>query len=279
MLAALVIVFREVLEAGLVVGVVLAATRGMAGRGRWIAFGLLAGVAGACLVAAFAGEIAALFKGSGQEYLNAGVLLVAVVMLIWHNAWMASHGRELAQTLAQVGRDVAAGRKPLTALAVVCGVAVFREGSEIVLFLYGVMAGGGGSAAEIALGGLLGIVAGALVSTLLYLGLIAIPMRHLFATLTTLITLLAAGLASQAVNFLQQGGLLQSLSDPLWDMSGILPQDGIAGRVLHTLIGYSDQPSGMQLIAYGATIVVMWLAMRLAAASLRKPLQAAPHAR
>lgn len=69
------------------------------------------GVAGACLVAVFAGEISSLFEGSGQELFNASVLLVAVGMLTWHNVWMASHGRAMAQEMRQVGADVAAGER------------------------------------------------------------------------------------------------------------------------------------------------------------------------
>jgi high-affinity iron transporter len=267
MLAALIIVFREVFEAGLVVGVVLAATRGIAGRGFWIALGLVGGIVGACGVAGFARQIAKLFEGSGQEALNAFVLLVAVAMLCWHNAWMASHGRELARNLKAVGRDIAEGRRPLAALAIVCGVAVLREGSEVVLFLYGVAAGGSATALDIVLGGALGILAGSLVAALLYLGLIAIPLRYLFSALTILISLLAAGLAAQAVSFLQQGGWLEIWSNPVWDTSAILLQDSLVGRILHTLIGYMDQPTGMALVAYGATILVM-LALTQAAAAI-----------
>lgn len=54
MIAALIIVFREVIEAGLIVGIVLAVTAGIARRGRWVAAGIAAGVAGATLVAIFA---------------------------------------------------------------------------------------------------------------------------------------------------------------------------------------------------------------------------------
>jgi high-affinity iron transporter len=96
MLATLLIVFREVIEAGLIVGIVLAATKGVPSRGLWVGYGVVGGVAGAWLVAAFAGEIAPLFEGAGQELFNAGILLVAVVMLTWHNVWMASHGRTIA---------------------------------------------------------------------------------------------------------------------------------------------------------------------------------------
>ena len=85
MLGALIIVFREVIEAGLIVGIVMAATRGVAGRGRWITIGVGGGVLGAIIVAMFAGVISDAFQGAGQELFNASILGVAVIMLMWHN--------------------------------------------------------------------------------------------------------------------------------------------------------------------------------------------------
>ncbi len=158
---------------------------------------------------------------------------------------------------------LAAGRRPLTALAIVVGVAVLREGSEIVLFLYGIASAGGESAGAMVLGGIFGILCGAGLSALMYFGLVAIPMRRLFAVTTALITLLAAGMASQAVNFLQQAGYFPGMADPLWDTSGFLSEGSLLGRLLHSLIGYSDSPTGAQLIAYLATIAVIVLLMRL----------------
>jgi len=263
MLATLVIVFREVIEAGLIVGIVLAATKGVVGRGFWVTIGIVAGVLGACIVALFASQIAGLFQGSGQEIFNASILLAAVAMLAWHNSWMASHGQEIARTMKAVGGAVAAGHRPMTALAVVVGVAVLREGSEVVLFLYGIANGGGESAWSMVTGGILGIFAGALLSALMYFGLVAIPVRRLFAVTTWLITLLAAGMASQAVAFLQQAGYFQSLADPLWDTSWILAEGSILGRLLHSLIGYSDSPTGAQLIAYLLTIAIIVSLMKL----------------
>ncbi len=263
MLAALVIVFREVIEAGLIVGVVLAATAGVPGRGARVAFGIAAGVAGACLVALFAGEIAALFAGSGQELFNAGVLALAVGMLAWHNVWMSSHGRAMAREMRSMGKDIAAGRRPLLALSVVVGIAVLREGSEIVLFLYGIAASGGTSAMEMTLGGALGVLAGAGVSALMYFGLLAIPARFLFTATSGLITLLAAGLASQAAAFIQQAGYAEVMSSTVWNSAWLLSEDSLIGRLLHTLIGYSDSPSGLQLVVYLATIAVILVLMRL----------------
>ena len=264
MLGALIIVFREVIEAGLIIGIVLAATRGVHGRGLWITFGLAGGVLGACVVAGFAGAISDAFAGSGQELLNAAVLGTAVVMLMWHNAWMARHGREMAAELNQVGADVMEGKRPLTALALVVGLAVLREGSEIVLFLYGIVAGGA-SGSELLLGGLLGLVAGAAFTGLTYLGLLAIPSRHIFMVTTILITLLAAGMAAQAVKFLAQAGFVTALGESLWDTSEWLPEGGIVGKILHALMGYSDQPTGMQVLVYLGVLLTMALLMRVAA--------------
>src|SRR3954465_9377198 len=185
MLAALIIVFREVFEAGLIVGIVLAVTRSVPGRDRWIGGGVLAGALAAGVVAIFAGAISRLFAGMGQELCNAAILCVAVVMLTWHNVWMARHGSELAGELRSAGQAVVDGSKSLLALAVVVGVAVLREGSEVVLFLYGVLAGGD-SGWSVALGGFGGLALGALVCILTYFGLVRIPMRTLFATTTVL---------------------------------------------------------------------------------------------
>ena len=271
MLASLVIVFREVIEAGLIVGIVLAATRSVPRRSWWIAGGVAVGTLGACVVAGFAGELGALFNGSGQELFNAAILLAAVGMLTWHNAWMAGHGRELARDVRAVGSAVAAGKRPLTALAVVVGVAVLREGSEVVLFLFGILAGGGTSIAGMLAGGAVGIALGVASSALIYLGLLAVT--------TGLITLLAAGLAAQAVFFLQQADYLQGLTTPLWNTSWLLSDTSIPGRLLHTLVGYTATPDAAQLLAYALAIAMMLAMMRLArgrTATSHQPARSAP---
>src|SRR6476646_1344284 len=201
MLGALIIVFREVIEAGLIVGIVMAATRGVAERGRWVTIGVVVGVLGASIVAMFAGAISDAFEGSGQEMFNASVLGIAVLMLMWHNAWMASHGQDMANSMAAVGKAVSSGQRPLAALAIVVGLATLREGSEVVLFLYGIVAAGA-SASSLLTGGALGLAAGAAFTALTYHGLLAIPSRYIFAVTSALIALLAAGMAAQAMQFL-----------------------------------------------------------------------------
>jgi high-affinity iron transporter len=275
MLAALIIVFREVFEAGLIIGIVLAVTRTVSGRNRWIGGGVLAGVLAACVVAVFAGAISHLFAGMGQELFNAAILGLAVVMLTWHNVWMARHGSELAGELRAAGQAVVEGKKSLLALAVVVGVAVLREGSEVVLFLYGVVATEADSSWSVALGGFLGLGLGAAVCLLTYVGLLRIPARALFTTTTVLIALLAAGMAAQAAAFLERANWLTALDNVVWDSGWLLSDTSIAGRALHTLIGYTDQPTAMQLTVYLAILLTTFVLMRFAGA----PVKAAQPAR
>lgn len=256
MSAAAIIVFREVLEAALVVSIVLAATRGVAGRGRWVSLGVVLGLIGACLLAGFAGSIATALAGRGQAFLNAGILLTAVVMLGWHNIWMSRHGKQLAAEVKAVGRDVASGHKPLYMLMTVVLVAVLREGSETVLFMYGIYASGAG-AGSMLLGGAIGAAIGVLTGAVLYFGLLSIPMKHLFTVTSWMILLLAAGMAADAAGFLAQAGVLPSLTASVWNTSAILTERSIVGQVLHILIGYNQSPSGIQLVFYLSTIVVI----------------------
>src|ERR1700744_1803065 len=153
MLPTAIIVFREVLEAALIVGIVMAASRGAFRRGLWVTGGICAGVLGALGVAAFAATIAAAAEGMGQELFDAGILFAAVGMLGWHNVWMSRHGRELASSATQLGHDVRSGARPLWALAFAVALAVLREGSEIVLFLYGIALAGQGGPLAMVIGG------------------------------------------------------------------------------------------------------------------------------
>src|SRR5437762_673553 len=216
MLATAIIVFREVLEAALIVGIVLAASQGVPSRGFWVGGGIAGGILGAVVVAGFAETLAAAMAGIGQEIFNAAILFAAVAMLGWHNIWMRRHSSELAAAANRLGAAVRAGAQPLWALAFAVGLAVLREGSEVVLFLYGIAASGDGAAAMV-LGGMLGLGAGVAAGAGLYLGLVRIPLQHLFSVTSWLVLLLAAGMASQAAAFLLQADLLPPLGSTVWD--------------------------------------------------------------
>jgi high-affinity iron transporter len=262
MLGSAVIVFREVLEAALVVSILMAATRGLKGRNQWIGGGVLAGLAGALIVALLAGAISQAFDGAGQEMLNAAILLTAVAMLAWHNIWMARHARDLIAHLRNIGTHVGEGSLPLYFLSVAAGLAVLREGSEVVLFMYGIAASGS-SEFSILSGGVIGLVGGMAVGCLLYLGLLRIRPQYLFRVTGWMILLLAAGLAASAAGYLTQAGVLPSHA-PLWDTSNLLSEKSLVGQLLHILVGYQARPRPIQLAFYVATLVLiaagMWLA-------------------
>jgi high-affinity iron transporter len=108
------------------------------------------------------------------------------------------------------------------------------------------------------------------VSAVIYLGLLTIPVHRLFVVTSWLITLLAAGMASQAILFLQQAGYLTIGTAAVWDTSWLVSEDGLSGRLLHTLVGYTDQPDGAQLAAYALTIATIMGLMRLVAVAGRR---------
>jgi high-affinity iron transporter len=269
MLPTAIIVFREVLEAALIVGIVMAASRGAAQRGLWVSGGIIAGVLGALGVAGFAATIAAAAEGMGQELFDAAILFAAVGMLGWHNVWMSRHGRELAGSAKQLGSDVRSGARPLWALSFAVALAVLREGSEIVLFLYGIALAGEGGPLAMTIGGIIGLILGVAAGTAIYGGLVAIPMRLLFTVTSGLVLLLAAGLAAQGAVFLMQADLLPALGSNLWDTSFLLSDQSLPGRILHTLIGYTAQPAGIQLVFYVVTLLVIGGLMRVVGSGKR----------
>ncbi len=270
------IVFREVLEAALIVGIVGAATRGIAGRGRFILGGIALGIVGSLAVAGGAEAISKLAEGMGQELFNASILGIAVVMLAWHNIWMSVHGRELAANAKKVGGDIRAGAKTLSVLLVVIAVAVLREGSETVLFLYGVAISGDASARAMMLGGAIGLAGGIAVGWLLFAGLLRIPIRWFFAATSFLVLLLAAGMASQAARFLIQANVLPSLASPVWDTSDFISNSSIAGKVLQGLMGYDATPAGMQIAFFITALVVIWTGMTWVGRRAHPPANARP---
>lgn len=261
MLGIALLVFREVLEAALIVTIVAAATRGVDGRARFIGGGIGLGVVGAIIVALFAGAIADAVGGSGQELFNACVLLAAVLMIGWHVIWMSSHGRELTQQMQSVGQSVKAGSSSLAMLLAVVALAVLREGSEIVLFLYG-MAAGGADKGDLFLGIPVGIAGGVAVGFALYFGLLRIPLRYFFAATNWMLILLAAGLASTAARFLIQANWLPAWDNQVWNTSALLDNGSVVGKAMHILVGYDARPAGMQIVFWLITAIILVSGMR-----------------
>lgn len=262
MISFAIIVFREVLEIALVLGILLAATRGLLGKGKWIWTGMGLGVMGSIVLACFSQTIANAVEGMGQEIFNAVILILAAVLIMGTVVWMRTHAKMLSQELKEIGGKVKRGEKPLYTLAIVIALTVLRDGAEIVMFTHGVLASGE-RIPQIVLGSLLGLGVGTAVGIAIYYGLIKMATRGIFSVTSWMLIFLSAGMVSQAFGFLAAAGFVPEIIYPLWDTSHFMPEDSLAGKIMHTLIGYCERPSGIQMLSYILTLAGAVLIMNI----------------
>lgn len=257
MLQIAIVVFREVLEVSIILGVILAATKGVASRGRWAWLGIAMGLAGSCAVAYFINEISAMAEGVGQEIFNAGILIVAALVIGWTVLWMRAQAKTMVAKLKKVGEGIREGNIHMFAISTIIALAVLREGGEIILFGNGILRAGNITINDFSIGALIGLAGGATVGGLLYFGLIQIPTKHIFKITSWLLIFLAAGMMSIAASYLVSAGIFNVLTQPVWDTSNILSDSSITGRILSGLIGYTAMPMGIQLVFYFLTLGVL----------------------
>jgi len=247
------IVFREVFEISLIVSILMVATKGLSKRTQWVGIGILLGIAGAILIAFFADAISQAASGMGQEMLNATILLIAATLIGWTTIWMTRNGRQLTQEFKQIGQEVIQGRKPMYTLAIVVALSVLREGTEIVMFTYSAFVTGG-KGYQLVGGGLLGTCAGVAVGVVLYYGLMKVPTKQIFQVTSWMLIFLVAGMVAQAFGYLTAAGRVPEIIPTVWDTSGIVSDGSFLGKIMHVLVGYTDRPSGVQLLVYLLTI-------------------------
>ncbi len=257
------IVFREVLEISLVLGIVMAATKGLPSRVFLAVIGLSIGIIGSIIIAFFTDTISQAIDGVGQEIFNAAIMFIAVGFLSWTVVWMKTHGRKLASNLSAVGQEIARGDKSSYVLIGVIALATFREGAEVVLFTYGMSVAGAFSVSEIIIGGFMGAIGGAVVGLMLYFGLLKTMKRHLLTVTSWMLIILTAGMAAHGANFLIAAGILPEFGGQIWDSSNLISGHGFVGKTLNVLIGYTPRPTGTELIFYIATLVIVGLSYKL----------------
>jgi high-affinity iron transporter len=262
MLSSALVVFREVFEIVLIVGIILAVTRTMPNRKKAIAIGFGAGIVGSALIAVFTGQISTMAEGLGQEYFNAGILLTAAGFIAWTVLWMKKHARHIKKHFQDVERAIESGKAPYIALSGIIGLAMLREGAEIVLFIYGMLAAGQ-SPETLMAGSALGFIGGLAVGLMVYFGLIKLSIKIFFQVTSLMLAFLVAGMVSQGIGFLVAAGMFENLSQTAWDTSAFLTEDGIIGQSIGVLIGYTARPAVVQVIAYAATLAFIMIAMRM----------------
>ncbi len=257
------IVFREFIEVALVLGIVMVATQGLPGRVKLILAGLGIGVLGSVIIAFFTDRISQAIDGMGQEIFNATIMFVAVVFISWTVIWMKRHGRDMARNLKEVGDDVKKGNRSIYVLVGVIALATFREGAEIVLFTYGMLASGAFAISEIIIGGLIGAAGGSIIGFMLYLGMLRAFQKYLFSVTSWMLILLSAGMAAQGARFLIAAGVLPELRTEMWDTSSILSAGSFFGEMMGVLVGYTPRPTGMELLFYVGVVIIVGGAYKL----------------
>lgn len=266
MFPSFIILFREVLEIAIILSIIMAATRGVPARGRYVWLGIAGGLAGSVAVAFSMRGITEAMEGMGQEVFNGTVMLIASAMIAWTTIWMQTHGREISQRMKQVGAAVRDGSQSLYALTVVVALSMWREGAEVSLFMTGIILSGKETLASIMLGATGGALAAAVVGVCIYLGLIKISSKYLFTVTGWMLILLACGMAASGANFLAAADVVPALAYDVWDSSGILSESSAVGTVLGAMFGYSERPTGIQLVFYIGMLVTILTLLRL-----RKP--------
>ncbi|MFQ5633994.1 MAG: FTR1 family protein [Gammaproteobacteria bacterium] len=250
LLTSVVIVLREFLEAALIISVLLAVSDELSIPRRWVRWGIGIGLAGALAYAANTAAVSDWLDGVGQEVVNA-MLQIAVYCCLILVALLFSRRRPPEGSL---------GANLAILMTVAVGLAVAREGSEIMIYLSG-FAGDRTLLQPVVLGGMVGAGIGTSVGALTYYLLINIGSQWSMRVIIALIALIAAGLLSQATALLIQADWLPAQL-PLWNTSGWLPESSIVGQLLYAVIGYEATPTPIQtLIHVGGLLLPLALVL------------------
>lgn len=269
MLQIAIIVFREILEISLILGILTAATKDIPGRAKWIISGLSLGVFASLLLALSADKISNSLDGMGQEFFNGLILISAAIMIGWTVIWMQKHAKSISGELRNLGNSVRDGKKPLYILLVVVFLSILRESAEIVLFTYSYYISGV-SIIEIISGLIGGIIVGSAIGVALYLGIIKAAGKYFFMITSWLLIFFAAGIIMKGVGFWVNADILPPLGDPIFDISSILSEKSLLGMLLNMFFGYIDSPMGVQVIAYCLTLITLIIGLKLSKRSLSR---------
>jgi high-affinity iron transporter len=259
------VIWRESVEALLVIGILnawLSRQQAEAARGKLY---LWSGVAAGLLISVAFGLALVLFSEAmpdeTQKAYQTAAVLIAAALIVQMVFWMRRHGRTLKRDIEN-SLQGAADRSNWWGVFVLALIAVAREGSETVVFLYGTLAAArsGEVLAPLAVA-CLGLLLAIATYYLLQLGSKILSWRTFFRITEVMLLFLAASLLLTGVDNLIDLGTLPTLSGRLWDSSAILPDSGPVGGLIGALTGYRARPDLMQVLVYACYWLVIYLAL------------------
>jgi high-affinity iron transporter len=255
--------FREFFEVGMVLSILCAATRHMPHRLFWYSAGILLGIGAAYGTALLLESLASRWIEDYYETAMGLVLVSASLMIGWTVLWMRQHGQRVSQQWKQRGAALREGQGSMLMVSLLMGVTLWREATELFVLLWASMMVQPEETHNLWLGLLLGGGLAFLVTSTMYWGITALPVRRIFAVTNWLMVALAASLLGQGASFLAADGWLPELSPQLWDSSGWIAEDSMVGILLRSLVGYTPYPSGIQLLAMGLMWVILAAGLHL----------------
>ncbi len=261
MLAASLITLREGLEAALIVGIVLGYLRKIGRLDRqgsvWAGVGLALVVSVAAAIGLQA--IGAEFAGQGEQIFEGTAMLLAAGILTWMIFWMRSQSRQIKGELeAGIRQAVDTGQD--WGLFWLAFVAVVREGLETALFLTAAVFTS--TAMETVVGGLMGLAIAVAVGWLVLVGTAKLNVGRFFQVTSVLLIVFAAGLVAHGVHEYEEAGLIPIVIEHLWSTKPVLDDKSAVGAILRSLIGYNDDPSLVEVLAYIGYYAALWLGLR-----------------
>ena len=242
LLNSVIIVLREVLEAGLLISLLLALSKTMHLSFRWMIIAIVGGFFGAVLYASNLSTISELFEYTGQEITNASLQIVIYCFL--------------ALLVITVRKPDSSNTFRISLLmSVPIVLAITREGSEIFIYFSGFMHNPD-QLLPVLLGGCLGAGIGASIGVLVYFGLLYCSTTLLFIISRSALLIIATGILSQSIPLLIQADIIEA-SAPLWNSSDLISEESITGQLLYAVLGYESKPAPQQAAAYLAGIIII----------------------
>jgi high-affinity iron transporter len=254
------IVLRECLEITILLGIIIAATKTIKSAHKLIVLGVVSGITAASIFTFFVKNLTVSLYGMGDEIFDVAVMLITILTMAWTITWMNGYSKLVRRDMENLSRKIEDGISSNIMLVVAVSMVVFREGTEIILFLYSVgvaKVSDISSASDYLIGISLGIFAGVIMGIFVYLGMIKYFSKYIFKASSILLTVIAAGIASEAAGILTSTGIITLYAEQMWDSSWLLDDRSLFGKIMTIFTGYDSKPNGMQLIFYFSTIVLI----------------------
>lgn len=255
MLAGFLLALREGVEAALIVGIVLGMLKKMNRRDQASAVwrGVLAAAALSVVAAIVLNVVGMSLEGPTEAAFEGSMMLLAAGVLTWMIFWMQKQGRQTQLGLESEVKQ-ALSRGAAWGLFLVAFFAVLREGIELALFLTAVNFSESvtGINAPILgwLGGVLGLIAAAIIGWLLFESSVKLNLRRFFQLTSILLIFFAAGLVGHAVHEFNELGLIPSVVESVYDINSVVPEATLFGQFMKALFGYNGNPSLTEMISY-----------------------------